>query len=167
MKLRPDRFHRLLGALLLLAAVTATAGTATPRPNLVLIFADDLGYGDPGCYGGTLVPTPAIDSLARDGVRCTDGYATAPVCAPSRCGLLAGARNQRFGMQWNDDRRLYQFGKHQLLPQALRAAGYVTGQVGKWNLPVDPKQCFDEVHDLIDWEAPGDEPAATARPPLR
>ena len=51
------------------------------RPNLILIFADDLGYGDTGCYGGKLTPTPAIDSRARDGVRCTDAYVTAPVCA--------------------------------------------------------------------------------------
>jgi arylsulfatase A-like enzyme len=126
---------------------------AADKPNLVLIFADDLGYGDPGCYGGTLVPTPAVDSLARDGVLCTDGYATAPVCAPSRCGLMTGSYNQRFGMQWNDDRRKYSIGEHKLLPQALRAAGYVTGHVGKWNIPVDARECFDEVYDLIDWEA--------------
>ena len=142
-----------LTGLLLASPAAALAADAPARPNLVLVFADDFGYGDPGCYGGTLVPTPAIDSLARDGVRCTDGYATAPVCAPSRCGLMSGAYNQRFGMQWNDDRRKYSFGQHQLLPQALRAAGYVTGHIGKWNLPVDAKECFDEVYDLIDWEA--------------
>ena len=140
-------------AVLLLSPAAALAADAPARPNLVLVFADDFGYGDPGCYGGTLVPTPALDSLARDGVRCTDGYATAPVCAPSRCGLMSGAYNQRFGMQWNDDRRKYSFGEHQLLPQALRAAGYVTGHIGKWNIPVDAKECFDEIHDLIDWEA--------------
>lgn len=123
------------------------------RPNLVLIFVDDMGYGDLSCYGSRLVPTPAIDSLARDGVRCTDGYVTSPVCAPSRCGIMTGAYNQRFGMQWNDDRRKYTVGQHQLLPQTLRAAGYVTGHIGKWNIPVDTKECFDEVHSLIDWEA--------------
>ncbi len=123
------------------------------KPNIVLIFADDMGYGDTGCYGGKLVPTPAIDSLARDGVRCTDGYVTAPVCAPSRCGIMSGAYNQRFGMQWNDDRKKYSLGQHKLMPQALRAAGYVTGHIGKWNIPVDPKECFDEIYDLIDWEA--------------
>ena len=137
-----------------LAALRAAEKPAAPeRPNIILILADDFGYGDPGCYGGTLVPTPAIDSLARDGVRCTDGYVTAPVCAPSRCGLMTGSYNQRFGMQWNDDRRKYSLGQHQLLPQALRAAGYVTGHIGKWNLPVDAKECFHEIYDLIDWEA--------------
>lgn len=141
-------------SLAILTPVAALAATdAAARPNIVLIFADDFGYGDPSCYGGTLVPTPAIDSLARDGVRCTDGYVTAPVCAPSRCGLMAGAYNQRFGMQWNEDRRKYKLDEHQLLPQALRAAGYVTGHIGKWNIPRDAKECFDEIHDLIDWEA--------------
>jgi arylsulfatase A-like enzyme len=144
----------LIFALVVLAPLAAVPAVAAPaRPHLVLIFADDFGYGDAGCYGGTLVPTPAIDLLARDGVRCTDGYVTAPVCAPSRCGLLSGAYNQRFGMQWNEDRRKYAFGQHRLLPQALRAAGYVTGHVGKWNVPVDAGDCFDEVYDLIDWEA--------------
>ena len=64
-----------------LGALGVQLTAAEGKPNVVLIFADDFGYGDPGCYGGTLVPTPAIDSLARDGVRCTDGYVTAPVCA--------------------------------------------------------------------------------------
>ena len=64
-------------SLAILAPVAALAAAdAAARPNIVLVFADDFGYGDPGCYGGTLVPTPAIDSLARDGVRCTDGYVT-------------------------------------------------------------------------------------------
>ena len=94
-------------SLAFLHALLISSFAAEPRPNLILIFADDLGYGDVGCYGGTLVPTPAIDSLARDGVRCTDGYVTAPVCAPSRCGIMTGAYNQRFGMQWNDDRKKY------------------------------------------------------------
>ncbi|MBM4089288.1 MAG: sulfatase [Planctomycetes bacterium] len=141
-------------AAVILVPPAATCGADTSaRPNIVLIFADDFGYGDAGCYGGTLVPTPAIDSLARDGVLCTDGYVTAPVCAPSRCGLMTGAYNQRFGMQWNDDRRKYTLGEHQLLPQALRAAGYLTSHIGKWNIPVDARACFDEAYDLIDWEA--------------
>ena len=123
------------------------------KPNIVMILADDLGYGDAGCYGGKWTPTPAIDSLARDGVRCTDGYVTAPVCAPSRCGLMTGSYNQRFGIQCNDDRGKYTVGAHKVLPQALKAAGYVTGHIGKWNVGADIAGCFDEVYDLIDWEA--------------
>jgi arylsulfatase A-like enzyme len=148
-----DAVTRFRFVLLALSCVLCGQSQAASKPNLILIFADDLGYGDTGCYGSKLVPTPAIDSLARDGVRCTDGYVTAPVCAPSRCGIMTGAYNQHFGIQWNDDRKKYALGSHKLLPQALRAAGYVTGHIGKWNIPVDTKECFDEVHDLIDWEA--------------
>jgi len=140
-------------ASVLILSYGPTFAAEQSRPNILLIFADDLGYGDPGCYGGKLVPTPAIDSLARSGVRCTDGYVTAPVCAPSRCGLMSGAYNQRFGMQWNDDRGKYNVGPHKLLPQALKAAGYVTGHVGKWNVGADIASCFDETYDTIDWEA--------------
>ena len=92
--------------LVMLPTVVPSVHAASPRdakPNLLLIFVDDMGYADPGCYGGTLAPTPNIDALAAGGVRCTDGYVTSPVCAPSRCGLMTGAYNQRFGMQWNED----------------------------------------------------------------
>ncbi len=148
----------LITALLLTPLAVVCAAEPSPaKPNLILILADDLGYGDPGCYGGKLVPTPAIDSLASDGVRCTDGYVTAPVCAPSRCGLMTGAYNQRFGMQWNEDQwrnRGYSVpASHKLLPQALKAAGYATGHIGKWNIGADIAGCFDEAHDVMDWEA--------------
>ena len=77
--------------------VCSSAVTAAEQPNIVLIFVDDLGYGDPDCYGGNAIPTPNIDRLAAEGVRFTDGYVTAPVCGPSRVGLLTGAYQQRFG----------------------------------------------------------------------
>ncbi len=134
-------------------ATAADASPQTSRPNIILIFADDFGYGDAGCYGGSLVPTPNIDRLAAGGVRCTDGYATAPVCAPSRCGIMTGAYNQRFGMQWNDDRGKYVIPvDHKLLPEALKAAGYRTGHIGKWNIPRDHTAVFDETYATMDWE---------------
>lgn len=141
--------------LLALAGLSSLSLVAeTPdKPNLILIFADDLGYGDPGCYGGKLVPTPAINSLAQEGVRFTDGYVTAPICAASRVGIMTGAYNQRFGMHWNSDRIAANIGEHKLLPQTMKASGYVTGHIGKWNISVDANKCFDEVYDLIDWSA--------------
>ena len=126
------------------------------QPNILMIFVDDMGYADPGCYGGKLVPTPNIDSLAAEGVRFTDGYVTSSVCAPSRCGLLSGAYNQRFGMQWNQDQyrdKHYSFPEgHLLMPEALSAGGYVTGHTGKWNVAYDAKKAFDESTYEMDWK---------------
>jgi len=128
------------------------------KPNIIMIYADDMGYGDAGCYGDTnLVPTPHIDRLAGEGVRFTDGYVTAPVCGPSRYGLLTGAYQQRFGVQWNpdcagdlkngkvetlDDNRIPPI--QRLINQTLSSAGYVTGLIGKSNMPCYPKTTFDE-----------------------
>ena len=138
----------LLGSALV--PLTATATSSETKPNIILIFVDDMGYGDAGCYGGTLIPTPHIDSLAREGARFTDGYVTAPLCAPSRSGLLTGAYQQRFGMQWNPDigEGRYTVPETQkLMSEALAAAGYKTGIVGKWNMPNKAADFFDEVLD--------------------
>ena len=71
-----------------------------PRPNIILINCDDLGYGDLGCYGNQIIKTPNIDRLARQGVRFTSFYASNSVCTPSRAGLLTGRYSQRSGMTW-------------------------------------------------------------------
>src|SRR4029450_12020985 len=73
------------------------------RPNVVLIVSDDLGYGDIGVYGGRDLPTPSIDRIAREGVRFTDAYVSAPYCSPSRAGLMTGRYPQRFGYEFNPD----------------------------------------------------------------
>jgi arylsulfatase A-like enzyme len=121
------------------------------KPNIVLIYADDMGYGDPGCYGGTLIPTPNIDRLAKEGVLFTNGYVTAPVCGPSRYGILSGAYQQRFGIQWNQDAYAVIPGVTERIPksqqtidQTLSKAGYTTGIVGKWNLENYPHTTFNE-----------------------
>src|ERR1700754_4465351 len=94
-------------ALISLAAFTvglapqAAAAAAAPRPNVIVILADDLGYGDTGVYGSKIVKTPNIDALAADGVRFTQGYVTHPVCAPSRAAILTGRYQQRFGWEFN------------------------------------------------------------------
>jgi arylsulfatase A-like enzyme len=147
---------RRLSLFLFAFAATAASGAAPPaaRPNIVILLADDLGYGDLSCYGGTTVQTPRLDGLAREGVRFTDGYVTCPACAPSRLSLMSGAYPQRFGMTWNDDRSAHRLPDSQrLLPEVLKTAGYTTGLVGKWNIVRPAETVFDEVHDFVEWES--------------
>src|SRR5437016_358064 len=81
-------------------AISAARGQALP-PNIVIILADDLGYGDVGFNGCPDIPTPNIDSIAANGVLCTNGYSTHPFCSPSRAGLITGRYQQRFGHENN------------------------------------------------------------------
>jgi arylsulfatase B len=126
--------------LLLVVLLTARTLPAADRPNVVLIVADDLGYGELGCYGGTEIPTPNLDRLAQQGVRFTSGYVTSPFCAASRAGLLTGRYPTRFGFEYNP------IGAKNAAPgiglpaaeitlaSRLRDAGYATGLIGKWHL---------------------------------
>ncbi|MEM9252764.1 MAG: sulfatase-like hydrolase/transferase [Planctomycetota bacterium] len=127
-------------------------------PNIVLIYADDMGYGCAGSYGDTnLVPMPNVDRLAAESVRFTDGYVTAPGCGPSRYGLMLGAYQQRFGVQHNRDtwekipswpNETFESNRipsgHLWMNQALSTAGYATALVGKSNFPLYPNTTFDE-----------------------
>lgn len=149
---------RIFALILLLVCGLSVAATAAPsrvdRPNIVLLLADDIGYGDLGSYGNRDVPTPNIDRLAAEGVRFTDAYVTCPACAPSRLSLMSGAYPQRFGMTWNDDRGAHKLPDAQrLLPELLRSGGYATGLVGKWNVVRPAETVFDEVYDFIEWES--------------
>ncbi|WP_066631376.1 sulfatase-like hydrolase/transferase [Labilibacter marinus] len=126
------------------------------RPNIILINADDLGYADPSCYGGKLFTTPNIDLLAEEGVRFTDAYVSAPVCSPSRHGLLTGSYQQRFGIQWNHDTWKIKHRQnervvpidHKHINLAFSDAGYVTAIAGKYNLEGYPETSFDHEFSL-------------------
>ncbi len=126
-----------------LAGVTAGAvARAAPasQPNIVLIVADDLGYGELGCQGNPQIPTPNIDSIARNGVRFTNGYVTAPLCSPSRAGLMTGRYQTRFGHELNPiglKNKLPNVGlplTEKTIADHLKTAGYHTGCFGKWHL---------------------------------
>ncbi|MFO0968321.1 MAG: sulfatase-like hydrolase/transferase [Gemmataceae bacterium] len=122
------------------SAAPAAAGRKA-KPNILVIVADDLGYGDIGVHGGKAVPTPNIDKLAKSGLRCTSGYVSAPYCSPSRAGLLTGRYQTRFGHEFNPhvgaEGKLGLPLEQRTLADLLRGAGYATGAIGKWHLGFD------------------------------
>ena len=130
-----NRLHSLFTVLLTIILISASQ--AVERPNVVIIFIDDQGYYDLGCYGATEVKTPRIDKLAAEGIRFTDYYAAAPICSPSRAGLLTGVYPRRIGMETWVQRADSNRGIHPdeiTIAELFKANGYSTGCVGKWHL---------------------------------
>lgn len=128
---------------LLLLPEGVCAQTVAPKPNIILVLVDDFGWGDPSCYGNTLVKTPHIDRMAHEGVLFTQGYVASPICSPSRCGLLTG----QFPARWRITSYLqtragnkacemadYLDPRAPTLPRILKSAGYATAHIGKWHL---------------------------------
>ncbi len=118
-------------------ATSHTAGAETKRPpNFVVIFADDLGYGDLGCYGAEKIKTPNLDQMAQEGLKFTSFYVCAPVCSPSRAGLLTGRYPIRSGLT----RVLFPNSKsgiddsERTIADVLKKSGYTTACIGKWHL---------------------------------
>lgn len=118
------------------AAVGPVSAAPAPRPNIVLILADDLGYGDLGCYGNTKIRTPHLDRLAAQGIRFTDFYVPSPLCTPARGALLTGrypVRNGLSGLFWPHSTDGIPDSEI-TLAEILKQAGYTTGLIGKWHL---------------------------------
>lgn len=145
----------ILGLATGLALPATGAAAETKKPNVLIIVGDDMGYADVGFHGCQDIPTPHLDALAASGVRFTNGYASGPYCSPTRAGLLTGRYQNRFGHEFNPG------GGNQGLPvtettlaDRLKAAGYVTGIVGKWHLGALPEmhpqqRGFDEFFGFL------------------
>src|SRR5215212_1818530 len=139
------RLPLTLSAILAMVAAPAVAADSSnqAKPNVIVIVGDDMGYADIGVHGSKLIPTPHIDSLAKNGIRCTSGYVSGPYCSPTRAGLMTGRYQQRFGHEFNPGPNpAQQFGlptDQVTIAQALKSAGYTTGMVGKWHLGFRPE----------------------------
>ncbi len=124
------------------AAKANTGKTSTDKPNFVIIIADDLGYGDLGYTGSTEIKTPHIDALAKSGVIFEQGYVSAPVCGPSRAGLMTGRNQVNFGFDNNNVNPAPQYNREyfglpiteKTIADRLAKQGYVNGMIGKWHL---------------------------------
>ncbi len=148
-----------------LLAVTALGGcgleptqeAGQSPPNVIVMMADDLGWGDIGANGGTVIRTPHIDALAERGVRLTDGYVSAAVCSPSRAGLYTGRHQQRHGFEYNIAGRDTHMGlstAQVTIADMMREQGYATGLIGKWHLGKQTEhhplsRGFDEYYGML------------------
>ncbi len=140
-------------AIILLAFISLPShwiAADTKKPNLLIFYADDLGYGECGVYGCKDIPTPHIDSIAKQGIKFTQGYVAATYCSPSRAGLMTGRYPTRFGHEFNAVARSSGLSLNETtLAYRLKSMGYATCAIGKWHLgesePYRPmKRGFDE-----------------------
>ena len=158
--------------LLIFLALLQTAAARDGKPNVIVIFTDDQGSVDAGCYGSE-IETPAIDKLASEGVRFTQFYSAAPVCSPSRAGLLTGRYPVRAGVPGNTTSTKGQGGmptEQVTIAEMLKAEGYATGHIGKWHLGYTPETmpngqgfdhsfghmggCIDNYSHFFYWQGP-------------
>lgn len=154
-----QRLSTLILAIFSLYTINGSIAAEAAKPNVLLIVADDLGWGELGFQGNKTIPTPQLDSLAAGGVRFTSGYVSGPYCSPTRAGLLTGRYQQRFGHEFNPGQ---QPGSEKIglsldektLADRLKSAGFATGMFGKWHLGGAPefhplKRGFDEYYGFL------------------
>ena len=146
----------LLCCVFVLSSCQPPSATPPGPPNIVLIFADDLGYGDLSSYGHPTIHTPRLDRMAQEGIKLTSFYVAAPVCTPSRAALMTGRFPIRLGMPGNQgpDSQGGMPADEQTLAEALKAQGYRTAAFGKWHLGSTPgffptDHGFDEYFGLL------------------
>ena len=156
-----NRLLAVFALLLACQAVPARGGDASRpadrKPNVIIFLADDEGYGELGCQGNKEIPTPHIDSIAKNGVRFTQGYVSGTYCSPTRAGLLTGRYQTRFGHEFNPGGSRATAGlpvSEKTLADRLKALGYATCAVGKWHLGEAPefrpmKRGFDEFYGTL------------------
>ncbi len=162
----------------------AVLQAADKKPNILIILADDLGYGELSCQGNPQVPTPNVDSIARNGVRFTSGYVSGPYCSPTRAGLMTGRYQQRYGHEFNPgpaQAAAPDFGlslKEKTIGDRFKKLGYVTAWFGKSHLGYKPefhplKRGFDEyfgflggAHDYLDAAADSHNPILRGTAPV-
>src|SRR5207248_951325 len=132
------------------------AQSAGRKPNIVFILADDLGYGDLGCYGSKEIRTPAIDALAAEGLKFTQAYAGSTVCAPSRCTLMTGMHLGHARVRGNIEPQIPLRKNDTTVAELLKRAGYRTGMFGKWGLGepyssgIPSRKGFEEFFGYLD-----------------
>src|SRR5688572_30282271 len=141
-------------------ALLGVCSVAEAKPNVIVFLSDDVGYGEYGFQGNTQIPTPNIDSIAKGGVRFTNGYVSGPYCSPTRAGLMTGRYQTRFGHEFNaggGDGLSENFGlplSETTIANRMKELGYATTAIGKWHLGGRPeflpmKRGFDEFFGTV------------------